>query len=677
MSPTKAAVHAGRIGALVVSLGIGMAAGTGVAWADSSDSGSESSISKSSASDSDASAKSSPKQTSSSASREDTTPKPRKPVVSHSAAAGSDGAARGSKAARKIADAVRRAVGASVEDDAAPAASHSYVDTKTSSSPTTPKSGRPTITLTAPSIRPAASSMFQAAAPEPAPMQGTAVTVARKVVDSVSKGVASPRILDSAVSTTEPVTLSAAAQSGPAVTFERVVPRLVSNLLAAVGFAPHAVNTPLAPAETPALWTLLAAARREFERSSNPARSSISAQPSVVTAAAVVTTPTTLPSKEVGWVTGPDITDGFNIGGTDLGIIWENGLTGKIQLAFGDTFSDTNMTQGWRSNVLLLSTDTRLYNGLDLLQTGPAFQFIPSAPSALGPLGSEVTVIPTSAVSVNNEQYVNYMSVKSWDRPGRWTTNYSAISMYDQSTDTWVLVPSTIRSAGWLRSSTPYRPGDQNFQQAAYVLEPEDKVGPGETRYLYAFGTPSGRAGSAYLSRVPEDDVTDLSKYEYWDGSAWVQGNAAAAVPVIGDSTHSKGLFGFVVDWANNPNVFGGYLGGLFGAKTGGNVSEMSVQYNEYLGKYVVLYADGHNNVQLRTADEPEGPWSDPITIATSVRYPGLYAPMIHPWSGTGKLTDENGDPDVSNLYWDMSLWGNYNVVLMQTDLSPLNTVQL
>jgi Domain of unknown function (DUF4185) len=673
MSPTKAAAHAGRIGALVVSLGIGMAVGTGVAWADSS----ESSTSKSSPSESDASAKSSPKQTSSSASRDSTTPKPRKPVVSRSAAAGTDGAARGFKPAHKIADAVKRAAGASVEADGAPAASHPHVDSKTSSSPTTPKSGRPTITLAVPSTRPAASSMSQAAGPEPAPMRNNAVTAAQKVVDSVSQGVASPRIPDSAVSTAEPVTLTAAAQPDPAVTSERVVPRLVSNLLAAVGFAPHALNAPVVPAETPPLWMLLAAARRELERSVNPARSSISAQPSVVTAAAVVTTPTTLPSKEVGWVTGPGITDGFNIGGTDLGILWENGLTGKIQLAFGDTFSDTNMSQDWRSNVLLLSTDTTLYNGLQLLQTGPAYQFIPSAPSALGPLGSEVTVIPTSAVSVNNEQYVNYMSVKSWDRPGRWTTNYSAISMYDQSTDTWVLVPLTIRSAGWLRSSTPYRPGDQNFQQAAYVLEPEDQVGPGETRYLYAFGTPSGRAGSAYLSRVPEDDVTDLSKYEYWDGSEWVQGNAAVAVPVIGDSTHSKGIFGFVVDWANNPNVFGGYLGGLFGAKTGGNVSEMSVQYNEYLGKYVVLYADGHNNVQLRTADEPEGPWSDPITIATSRQYPGLYAPMIHPWSGTGKLTDANGDPDVSNLYWDMSIWGNYNVVLMQTDLSPLNTVMV
>ena len=76
----------------------------------------------------------------------------------------------------------------------------------------------------------------------------------------------------------------------------------------------------------------------------------------------------------------------------------------------------------------------------------------------------------------------------------------------------------------------------------------------------------------------------------------------------------------------------------------------------------------------LRTADQPQGPWSTPITIATSLQYPGLYAPMIHPLSGTGVLTDSNGNPDVSNLYWDMSLTGNYNVVLMQTNLSSLQT---
>ena len=50
---------------------------------------------------------------------------------------------------------------------------------------------------------------------------------------------------------------------------------------------------------------------------------------------------------------------------------------------------------------------------------------------------------------------------------------------------------------------------------------------------------------------------------------------------------------------------------------------------------------------------------------------------MIHPLSGTGRLTDAAGQPDTSTLYWNMSLWGNYNVVLMKTDLSALKTTQV
>jgi hypothetical protein len=86
------------------------------------------------------------------------------------------------------------------------------------------------------------------------------------------------------------------------------------------------------------------------------------------------------------------------------------------------------------------------------------------------------------------------------------------------------------------------------------------------------------------------------------------------------------------------------------------------------------MYGNGANNVILRTADTPEGEWSAPVTVATSIQYPGLYAPMIHPLSGTGDLTDAGRNPDVKNLYWNLSLWGNYNVVLMKTDLSALTT---
>jgi hypothetical protein len=407
----------------------------------------------------------------------------------------------------------------------------------------------------------------------------------------------------------------------------------------------------------------------------------------------VVTTPTKLTSTPVGWVTGQannaypgagwpqtNNTSRQGVYGTDLGVMWFNGVNSTVQLAFGDTFSGPNMTGDWRSNVLLLAdmTDRNLGDGLTLQNTGYAYQFIPAARNKVFFIGSEVTNIPSSAVYVNGENYVNYFSVKSWDTPGRWTTNYSAMSKFVDGPNggSWVLQNSTVRSAGWFRSSTRYVAGSQNFQQAAYVVQPADQVPVGGTQYLYAFGTPSGRAGSAFLSRVAVGSETDLKKYEYWDGDAWVANKPAVAVAILGDSTKSAGLFGFVKDIANNPNFFCGYFAGLTGAKTGGNVSEMSVQYNDYLDKYVVLYGNGSNNVVLRTADTPEGPWSDPVTIATSLQYPRLYAPMIHPLSGTGQLNTEadgSGTPDVSNLYWNMSIWSNYNVVLMQTDLTPLN----
>jgi hypothetical protein len=230
--------------------------------------------------------------------------------------------------------------------------------------------------------------------------------------------------------------------------------------------------------------------------------------------------------------------------------MWDNGIKDnpltavdehQILIAFGDTFSSANpvRTGVWRFNTLFRSADDVLNNGLyvpngtpyDIFSGSPMEKpnwsdpILPSPGQPVRPpyaIGPEVTIIPTAGVSVPYDnaygarQYMSFMSVRSWDTPGRWTTNYSAISQFVPGPNggQWVLVPSTIRSAGWFRSSTPYVAGSQNFQQTAYVLQPADQAAGG-TQYLYAFGTPAGRAGSAYLSRVPVDDVTDLSKYEY------------------------------------------------------------------------------------------------------------------------------------------------------------------
>jgi hypothetical protein len=94
----------------------------------------------------------------------------------------------------------------------------------------------------------------------------------------------------------------------------------------------------------------------------------------------------------------------------------------------------------------------------------------------------------------------------------------------------------------------------------------------------------------------------------------------------------------------------------------------MSVQYNPYLKKYVMLYANSSNNVVMRTSDTPQGTWSAPKTLVTSAKVPGLYAPMIHPWSGTTNVPESDG----KYLYWNLSTWNDYQVRLMRTDLTKL-----
>jgi hypothetical protein len=698
---TSAAAHVGRIGALAVALGVGAAVtlGNGVAAADTSGSpSSESSSSESSsaAPSASSSAGSAPKETSEKETSDQES--------AESEASASEGESASDLAdedlANEVADedlANENAEEPTDEDlvGEEPVADEDPIDEvelddETEATPDTPRPATPA----APSNRDdqprdeAVADKSAVVDTETDPVVEVPRIIAAPVEPAADSEV-SPALevtpTDDVANLDSPPTAAPAFAKAAAPSVRTLsspppsLPKVFSGLLAAVGLSPLIANLPAAPAPPPALWALLASARREFERAFTRPVITAPALSNIVAAAAVTPYPTTLPSVNKGWVTGK-VPNNFGIGGTDLGIMWDGGMRlGErfVHVAFGDTFANSNMTGDWRSNVLLVSTDHNLNNGLQLVQTGYAGRFIGPFNGRLGLFGSEVTQIPTSGIQIDGKQFVNFMSVKSWDTPGRWTTNYSAISVYDQSQDKWVLAPSTIRSAGWFRSTTRYVPGSQNFQQAAYVLQPEDQVGEDGVRYLYAFGTPSGRAGSAYISRVAEGSVTDLSKYEYWNGSKWVRNRPAVAAPIIGDSKRSTGLFGFVVDWANDPNVFGGYLGGLFGAKTGGNVSEMSVQYNEYLGKYVVLYGDGNNDIRLRTADTPEGPWSAPVTIATSKQYPGLYAPMIHPWSGTGDLRNGDNEPDLNNLYWNMSLWGDYNVVLMQTDLSPLKTVNV
>ena len=406
-------------------------------------------------------------------------------------------------------------------------------------------------------------------------------------------------------------------------------------------------------------------------------------------AALPVANPQLSPSTSiVQWVTGdyqvtnkPFIADTltrFGVSGTDVGTMWDNGMVDdpttpfdehQVLMAFGDTFGDRSVPgEDWRFNVLMRSADHVLgdgmdvpdgefgngnwYGGMPLWDVPPGRDYEDYARRIINPedlpAGAKagITLIPTAGISVPTPstkygvtQYVSFMSVTNWGSPGQWTTNFSAIAYSEDNGENWEVAPTSVRY------NQPMS-GNQNFQQAAFVR-------PGDG-YVYAYGTPNGRQGSAYLSRVAEKDILDVTKYEYYSkGSAggwfgigatpagWKKNNPSAATPVFGEDRGACGV--------GNP---------------GNQVSELSVQYNKQLKKYVVLYGDQFNNIVMRTSDTPQGTWSG-AKVLIPQQPGGIYAPMMHPWSpstmGTG-----------NDLYWNLSWWSDYNVTLMKTDLTKV-----
>jgi len=341
------------------------------------------------------------------------------------------------------------------------------------------------------------------------------------------------------------------------------------------------------------------------------------------------------PTKITQLLTGPtspfDTPDMYAIGGTDLGFMWDNGNDAKPQvlMAFGDTMGDCSIPGNqWRGNVMFRSDDRDLSDGLSLSAgdgvltgtDGLAKEMVPRT----GKPG-EVTIIPTSGVSVDGKQYLRYMSVSRWGVSGTWDTNYSGLAVSEDNGETWTPQPAMARRitnfAEGIGENPPAVDGKwARAQMSGFVKGQDDD-------YLYEYLTPSGRLGSAILSRVAQDEakIGDPGAYEYWNGGSWVS-DINAAKPV-------------------------------FGAP----VSELSVQWHPGLRRYVAMYSSGLRSVMVRTAPSPTGPWSQATTLIDYSVLPGAYGGFIHPWS-TGK-----------DLDFVVTTWNSYNVYLAHTDLSQIS----
>lgn len=330
--------------------------------------------------------------------------------------------------------------------------------------------------------------------------------------------------------------------------------------------------------------------------------------------------PAPAPDEELGvtqiarLTAGPDAlnrTDlDWDVFGADLGHTFLYGR--RMAMVFGDTFGAPATAEGfrsvrhgdWRSNSMgWIDPPPDPRDGLVLTsmvtdRPGHAKELLASKKID----NVERTVIPTFGVAVHDRLFLHYMSVRHWIQPGRWTLNHSGLAYSADFGQHWTKDPTVV----W--------PGDSNFGQVA-ILESDG--------YLYFFGIPGGRYGGVQLARVRPGRILDYAGYRYWDGAAWTPSIAAAATIVP-------------------PNV-----------------GELSVRWNSYYQRWLMMYLDDPaGQIQLRTSTRLTGPWSAPIVVTTSLRYPTLYAPYITPlWN------------DSEDIYFTMSVFDTYGVYLLRTSL--------
>ena len=302
----------------------------------------------------------------------------------------------------------------------------------------------------------------------------------------------------------------------------------------------------------------------------------------------------------------------YNVGGTDLGIVWEL-QSGRYGLFFGDTFGSDfypNFVNpgpnggNWRSNVLLFSEDLDLSDGLTI--HGAAMDESNKNAREIcyggkdGSGNGDWTSIPTAAIRANGADYVHYMNIRNWTG---WVTNFSS------------LYKSTNDGATWTRCQDVKFGSTSNFGQVGYFKK---------DGYIYMVGTITGRDNKPHLARFLEKDIENQAEYEFWNGGGWIKENEAAATPLFNDIA-----------------------------------GELSIAYHPEFEKWILLYFNGTRyDISFRTADHIIGPWSEPKKLVDGWQYAQLYGSYIHRLSLKG-----------DTLYFIMSMWLPYNTYLMSVNL--------
>lgn len=288
-------------------------------------------------------------------------------------------------------------------------------------------------------------------------------------------------------------------------------------------------------------------------------------------------------------------------GGRDVG--FSAILQGRSVWVFGDTFLPDKAHDGlrWRSSTWSWTEDLASEDGIGdfrhaLDADGMALQLLQHTPAEAAFNLAHADHEDCHAKQQCGSRRTPWPGAMVTDDAGRKSIVYYA-NMETGPGGQWDFRSVSGSVATWNDPDAPARRvepplfGDEEPDWGSAAVRVGEKV------FVYACEF-DGTRKPCLVAHVPFEAATERRRYRFW----------------AGDGVWSR-------DWREAVPVFDG--GSLF-----------SVHYNAYLGKYLAVYLPGIDSVfRLRTADAPEGPWSEPREFGQGLRaIDGWnYALIAHP----------------------------------------------
>lgn len=333
----------------------------------------------------------------------------------------------------------------------------------------------------------------------------------------------------------------------------------------------------------------------------------------------------------------------YRMDGTDLGIPFVDGDT--TWLLFGDTWG----SKAGLHDVIGYTTDKNPEEGLKLdFVTDNIGVYQGITISGVNTFGA--FEVPTGGIVIGNEFFIwittDYSDERGMGRCVLANASRANIlkaqfsKIYDVSVSKFINVfPVRVKNSEW-------------------DLLPTDE---GDGLLLFASG--EYRKSHIYLAHQPISGIKNKNSIRYFagmkDGKPLWNKNESDAQPIF---------------QLTNPGV-----------------GELSASYNQFIKKWILLYNHGEpRGINLRTSDNPWGPWSEAQVIFRPWE-DGGYCHFIHSsWEfekcdnvhNTGRENEwggeygpyqfghfATGDDQSTTIYFTMSTWNPYEVVLMKAGL--------